>query len=131
MNIERREFVRHQIRPHTIFLYSNYSPVKGWVKDISKGGMAFEYTPMEGCAPKPEMRLILAGDAFPFYLPDILCKTIYDIKVDKNDQPFKVIGNRRCGAQYEKLDPEMKEKLADMLTIEVIMKNSELKPEVS
>ncbi len=82
---------------------------------------------MEGCEPKPEIRLILAGDAFPFYIPDIPCKTIYDIKVDKNDQPFKVTGNRLCGVQYENLDPEMKEKLADILTIEVMMKINELK----
>ncbi len=127
MNIERREFIRHQIRPHTIFLYSNYSPVKGWVKDVSQGGLSFEYTPIEGCGPKPEIRLILAGDAFPFYLPDISCKTVYDIKADNNERPFKVTGTRRCGVQYEKLDPETKEKLADMLTLEVIMKNREIK----
>jgi len=115
MNIERRKFVRRQIHPHAIFLYSNYSPFKGWATDISKGGMAFEYTPIEGCEPKPEIRLILAGDAFPFYLPDIPCKTIYDIEIDNSGRLFKVTGKRRCGVQYEKLDPEMQEKLTFLL----------------
>lgn len=120
MDIDLREFTRHQIRPHTIFLFSNYSPIKGWVKDISKGGMAFEYVPIDECEPKPEIRLILAGDAFPFYLPDISCKTIYDIKANKNDRPFKGTGTRRCGVQYEELDPEMQEKLVDLLSNEAI-----------
>jgi len=115
MKNERREFVRYQVKTHTIFLYSNYSPVKGWVKDISKGGMSFEYTPFEECEPKPEISLILAGDTLPFYLPDIPCKTIYDIKVDKNDRPFKGTGTRCCGVQYTKLDPEMQEKLNSLL----------------
>jgi len=121
MNIENREFVRYQIRPHAIFLLSNYSPIKGWVKDISKGGMAFEYISTDECEPKPKIRLILAGDAFPFYLPDIFCKTIYDIKVNKNDRQFKRTGIRRCGVQYEKFDPEMQEKLTFLLSSEVML----------
>lgn len=120
MNVERREFVRFKIRPHTIFLYSNDSSIKGWVKDISNGGMAFEYTPIEGYEPKPKINLILMGDTIPFYLPDIPCKTIYNIKVDKNDRPFKSTHIRRCGVQYEKLDPEMIEKLAFLMSSQVI-----------
>ena len=121
MNIDRREFVRHQIRPHKIFLFSNHSPVKGWGKDISKGGMAFEYIPTEDCEPKSEIRLILAGDEVPFYLPDLFCKTIYDVEVDKNSRSSKKrIGLRRCGVQYEIPDPEIQEKLADLLSNEAI-----------
>ena len=121
MNIDRREFVRHQIRPHKIFLFSNHSPVKGWGKDISKGGMAFEYIPTEDCEPKSEIRLILAGDEVPFYLPDLFCKTIYDVEVDKNSGSSKRIGLRRCGVKYKKLDPEMQEKLTFLLSSEVML----------
>lgn len=122
MNIERRGFVRYAVRPHTIFLYSNNSPVKGWVKDISKGGMSFEYNQFEECEPEPEIRLILVGDTLPFYLPDLSCKTVYDIKVDQNDRPFKKTENRRCGVQYEKLGPEVQEKLEFLLGSEIILK---------
>jgi len=122
MKNERREFVRYPIKPHTIFLYSNYSPVNGWLKDISEGGMAFEYIPNDGCEPKPEIRLILTGDEVPFYLPDIPCKTIYAVEVDKNSRASKQrIGLHRCGVQYEKLDPEMQEKLTFLLSSEVML----------
>ena len=121
MNNERREFVRYHIKPHTIFVYSNYSPVNGWVKDVCKEGMAFEYILNDGCEPKPEIRLILTGDEVAFYLPDISCKTIYDVEVDKNSGSSKRIGLRRCGVKYKKLDPEMQEKLTFLLSSEVML----------
>lgn len=121
MNIEHRKFVRHQIHPRKIFLYSNYSPVKGWVKDISKGGMSFEYTPLEECEPKSEISVILTGETLPFYLPDVHCKTIYNIKVDKNDRPYNGTIKRRFGVQYDKLDSEMQEKLDFLLSSEIIL----------
>ncbi|MFO7555482.1 MAG: PilZ domain-containing protein [Desulfobacterales bacterium] len=124
MKIKRRKFVRYHVRPHTIFLYSNNSPVKGWVKDISSGGMAFEYTQIEGCEPKPESSLILMGDAIPFYLPDLPCKTIYCTKVNNSGRLGRVLQKRRCGVQYEKLDPELQEKITDLLSSEVIIDNS-------
>ena len=121
MKNERREFVRYQIKPHTIFIYSNYSPVNGWVKDVCKEGMAFEYILNDGCEPKPEIKLILTGDEVPFYLPDLFCKTIYDVEVDKNSGSSKRIGLRRCGVKYKKLDPEMQEKLTFLLSSEVML----------
>lgn len=122
MNNERRDFVRYRIKPHTIFLYSNYSPVQGWVKDICEGGMAFEYILSDGCEPKPEIRLILTGDVFPFYLSDLFCKTIYDVEVNKNDGSSKGSGIHRCGVKYEKLGPDMQEKLTFLLNSKQILK---------
>jgi len=121
MNNERRKFIRYPIKPYTIFLYSNYSPVKGWVKDICKEGMAFEYISNGECEPNPEIRLILTGDAFPFYLSDLFCKTIYAVEVNKNVGPFKGTGTLRCGVKYEKFDPEMQEKLTFLLNSKQIL----------
>ena len=122
MKNERREFVRYPIKPHTIFVYSANAPVQGWGKDLCKEGMAFEYILNDGCEPKPEIRLILTGDEVPFYLPDIPCKTIYAVEVDKNSRASKQrIGLHRCGVQYEKLDPDIQEKLADLLSNEAML----------
>ncbi len=120
MNDERREFIRYRVKPHAIFLYSNYSNVQGWIKDISKGGMAFEYIASGECEPKSEIRLILTGDAFPFYLSDLFCKTIYDVELNKKDRQFTGSGIHRCGVQYDKLDPEMQEKVESLLGSEFI-----------
>jgi c-di-GMP-binding flagellar brake protein YcgR len=121
MNIEHRKFARYQIPSDTIFLYSNHSPIHGWVKDVSYGGMAFEYTLTDDCEIKPKIRLILAGESFPFYLSDIPCKVIHDIKISKNDRAVKGTETRRCGVQYEKLDTEMQEKLKFLLSSELML----------
>ena len=122
MNKERREFVRYPIKPRTIFVYSANAPVQGWGKDICKEGMAFEYISDDGCEPKPEIKLILTGDEFLFYLSELPCKTIYDVEVDKNvEHDNKRYGLRRCGVKFEKLDPEMQEKLTFLLSSEVML----------
>ena len=122
MKNERREFVRYQIKPHTIFVYSANAPVQGWGKDICKEGMAFEYMSDDGCEPKPKIKLILTGDEFLFYLSELPCKTIYDVEVDKNiENNKKRFGLRRCGVKFEKLDPEIQEKLSDLLSNEVML----------
>ena len=98
------QFIRYQIKPDTIFLYSNYSPVNGWVRDICKEGMAFEYISNGECEPKPKIRLILTGDKFPFYLPDLVCKTIYNTEADnKNNWLSKRPGLQRCGVNSKQM----------------------------
>lgn len=115
MKIDRRKFVRHKVPSDTIQLLSNYSAVKGWVTDISLGGLAFEYYPIEGCEPKPEIRVIITSDKPPLYLPDIPCNTIYSRKIGKNHRIFKSIRARHCGLQFKESDSEIKEKMADLL----------------
>ena len=122
MNDERREFVRYQIKPNTIFVYSADAPIQGWGKDICKEGMAFDYISDDGCETKPEIELILTGDAFIFYLSGLPCKTIYDIEVDKNVEfNKKRHGLRRCGVKFETVDPSMQEKLTFLLNSEAVM----------
>ena len=122
MNNERREFVRYQIKPKMIFIYSDNAPVQGWGKDICKEGMAFEYISDDGCEPKPEIELILAVEVSPFYLCDLHCKTIYDLEVDENVEfNKKRHGLRRCGVKFETVDPSMQEKLTFLLNSEAVM----------
>jgi hypothetical protein len=123
MNNERRESTRYQIKPNTIFVYSSNTLIQGWGKDICKEGMAFEYMTDDGCETKPEIELILTGDAFLFYLSGLPCKTIYDLEVDENVEfNKKRHGLRRCGVKFEIVDPSMQEKLTLLLNSEAIMR---------
>ena len=122
MNKERREFVRYPIKPRTIFVYSANAPVQGWGKDICKEGMAFEYISDDGCEPKPEIKLILTGDEFLFYLSELPCKTIYDVEVDKNVAHHKKrYGLRRCGVKFDKPDKDIQEKINFLLNSKQIL----------
>ncbi len=102
METEQRKFIRllpqdltfAVIRPH----FSNL----GKVKDISRGGMAYEYifneTQNTGDA---EIDIFLSGDSF--YLPRIPSKIIYDTKIVEK---FQSVETRRCGVQFRDLTEE-------------------------
>ncbi len=120
MKIERRKTFRHPVPNDMFYILSNDSAIKGWIKDINEGGMAFVYLSYENYKPIQKMKFILAGNKLPFYLPDIPCKIIYDIKINNSDRPFNGVRTRCCGVQYGKLDTNMKEKLAELLSSEVI-----------
>lgn len=121
MNIERRKFIRYKVPINAISIYSNYSPVHGWLKNISYGGIAFKYSPIDDCHIQPEIRLILASETFSLYLPEVHFKVIYDTKISKNDRPFKKTVTRCCGAQYKKLDTDMQEKLMFFLSNKLML----------
>lgn len=124
MNMERRKFARYHLPNDAIFLYSNLSPIHGWVKDISYGGMAFEYTPINDCKMGPEITFILMADKIPFYLSDIPCKIIHDTKDCTIEESFKGTGPRRCGVQFDKLNTVMKEQLTFLLNSDLILQKT-------
>lgn len=121
MNIERRKFTRYIVPESAISFYSNHSPIHGWVKDISYGGMAFEYTLMDDCEIKPEIRLILMSETFPLYLSDVSCKVIYDTKINDGEWTSEENDTRRCGVQYHRLDMETQDRLTHLLDSEVML----------
>jgi hypothetical protein len=61
MKIERRKYVRYRLPINELFFYSNYLSIHGWIKDISFGGMAFEYSPIGDCEVEPEITVTLIG----------------------------------------------------------------------
>jgi hypothetical protein len=91
------------LRPH----FTNL----GKVKDISRGGLVFEYIPRERQnAGSPEIDIFLSGERF--YLPRIPSKIIYNIKIVKEYQGVTTgIEKRRCGLEFGELSEEQAAKL--------------------
>lgn len=116
MYIDRRKFTRYKVPDKAIYVYSNHSPVHGVLRDISYGGIAFEYIPINDCEIQPEIRLIIASDTFSFYLSDVHCRVIHDTKIIKNDRAIGKTAARCCGVQYQKLDTDMLERLMFLLS---------------
>ncbi|MFH0726735.1 MAG: PilZ domain-containing protein [Pseudomonadota bacterium] len=115
MEIEHRKYARCRVPGDMFYLFSKESAINGWVKDISKGGIAFEFISFEEIQLESKIELILASDKIPFYLPDIACKIIYVTPKNNGGQPFGENRIRRCGVQYEKLNARMNEKLTILL----------------
>ena len=86
-----------------------------FVKDISKGGLAIEYSPAEDKLAESELVDIIAIDFDRFYLPKIACKTVYDIATLMHGRSFTGGEMRIRGLKFVELAKEQDEKLDDLL----------------
>lgn len=115
MQTENRKFKRYPVPEDALYIFCKESSVKGWVTDISSGGMGVGYFSGEEFQPESEFKLILAGNKVSVYVPDIACKVIYDKAVENRDGRYTGAVARQCGLQFKKLNTETKEKLSAIL----------------
>ena len=86
-------------------LGSRYSKV-GKVKNISSGGLAFEYITNNGESGDETCQLNIFVSGNDFHLSKVPCRVVYDIPVRRSDvsrifyQPFIT---KQCGVQFRAL----------------------------
>ena len=85
------------------------------VKDISKGGLAIEYSPVRGEPFKSESVDIIAADYNRFYLPKIICETVYDIQTLMEGKSFRGGERRIRGLKFVELTQEQEDQLGILL----------------
>ena len=115
MPLERRKTNRCRVHFDEIQV-SIYSSQKFYpIKDISKGGLAIEYSPVADKSLKLEKIDILAIDYDQFHLQQITCKTVYDIATLMERQSFTGGERRIRGLKFVELTKELEEKLDSLL----------------
>ncbi|UCG08781.1 MAG: PilZ domain-containing protein [Desulfobacterales bacterium] len=117
MIIERRRYSR--LSPYEnafAALGSNYSKV-GKIKNISRGGLAFEYIAGEANNLHfSQVDIFLAGHTF--YLYNFPCRMVYDIEVHVphvSDKYIRLLTTKRCGIQFGALAKDDKAQLTFFL----------------
>ena len=85
------------------------------VKDISKGGLAFEYSPEAGESFESESIDIVEMDYDRFYLPKIACETVYDIPTLIQGRSFRGGERRIRGLKFVDLNKEQEDELDILL----------------
>jgi hypothetical protein len=103
---ERRRSKRHSVTDK-IFLTVRPSFSKlGKVKDISKGGLSFEYVfqHYDACGDGGCAEVDIFTEVDDLYLPRIPCRQIYDVSVYQNEAGF--MATRRCGLEFGRLTHE-------------------------
>ncbi len=111
MEIERRKFARYIVQENGFEVLSRDLKVVGKLKNISRGGLAYQYTPADGKEIEPEIVDILGKSPDPFYLQGLVCQTVYDISELAADQTFTGAEIRVTGLQYIKLTENQERKL--------------------
>ncbi|MDY0041305.1 MAG: hypothetical protein RBS57_13415 [Desulforhabdus sp.] len=103
----RRASERHQVDDVFIAVRPLFEPL-GWVKDISKDGLAFEYGHFYQRPIRNSIEVDLFSSVHDLHIPRIPCRVIYDIS---RLEPFATIRTRRCGIQFGELSEPQAAKL--------------------
>ena len=108
METERRKFRRLLAQDLTFVVMRSHFTKLGKVKDISRGGLAFEYILNETQNAGSSEIDIFVSDDDRFYLPRITSKIVYDIEIVEE---YQSVERRRCGLQFGDLTEEQATKL--------------------
>ena len=108
---ERRQHPRYSVRDSAFEVLSCDSKITGILKNISQGGLAFQYTPAGEEKAESETIDIMAKSPDLFYLPAVACRMMYDISALAEDQSFTGAATRLCGVKFIRLQKEQKQKL--------------------
>jgi hypothetical protein len=92
--------------------------IRGKLRDISKGGMSYQYTPPDGAGSTSEVIDILGKKPDRFLLAGMNCDRIYDIAELAADRTFTGAEIRLRGLEYLGLTEEQTQKL------DVLMKSA-------
>ena len=109
---DRRQHLRYRVREGEFEVFSCDSKMTGTLKNISQGGLAFQYGPIRSQKAESETIDIMAKSPDPFYLPGVACRTVYDISALVESRTFTGAVIRLCGVQFVRLNIEQRQKLA-------------------
>ncbi len=119
MRAERRHFPRYSVQPNKFVVFCHDSLMTANIKDISQGGLRFEYFPSNGDKAEWKMVDILHQEKTRFYLPDLACNIIYDVLNLEENRSFSGSQSRVCGLKFERLTTRQENKLEDLLKTEL------------
>ena len=115
MSVEQRRFTRYAVKEDGLDVLSRDLKVVGKLKNISRGGVAYQYTPVNGTKPDSEMIDILGKVPDRFSLVGLDCRAVYDIATLNEDRTFTGSASRLRGLQFKGLTEEQEERLAFLL----------------
>jgi len=115
--MEKRRHIRLLAQDNAFAALGSRFTRVGRVKNISSGGLAFEYiTNGETDEDTSQLDVFVSGK--DFHLPKVPCKVIYDIPVQRSDvnriffQPFVT---KQCGVEFKELAEEKSAQLRHFL----------------
>ncbi len=77
--IDRRQSTRYRLAGEEVLVFRHSDKKIGWIIDMSKGGLSYEYVITTESKTQHEVIDVFAFDKKRFFLPGVHCKRIYDI----------------------------------------------------
>ena len=114
---ERRKFTRYLVQSDAYAALGSSFTKVGKIKDVSVGGVAFEYIDSSkdaGGPPPYKVSLFMTGDKF--FLWHLPCRIIHDELTDEHMKSSLFYVHRQCGIQFTDLDENQRQNLEYFLT---------------
>jgi hypothetical protein len=117
VKVERRKFDRHPVSHNLFFVFNHDSTQMAEIKDIGKGGLKFEYLPMQQQKTQWKLIDIFSKTSKHVYILSIPCKLIFDIITLAEDHTFNGSPARIAGLEFGRLDENQKKKIDTLLNM--------------
>lgn len=112
---DRRQAPRYNPKDEVFVVFRPSFDRLGKVKDVSRGGAAFEYPVFANHKEVAEVDVdLFTSEPAPFMLRSVPCKVVYDIKLEK--PTLSGIETRRCGLKFEQFSDQDVEQLEFFLS---------------
>ena len=115
MEVEQRRFKRYVVQENKYEVFSRELGITGNLKDISEGGLAYHYVPIDGGGSLSEVIDILGKNLERFYLQGLICERIYDVTELAADRTFTGIKIRLKGLEFTGLSERQRQKVVKLI----------------
>ena len=97
VSVERRQHPRYRISGDKLLVFRHSDKKMGWITDLSRGGLSYEYIPTSESKSEKEIIDIFAHRKKRWFLPGLNCKRIYDLNEKATSGSHSPVKFRRCG----------------------------------
>lgn len=94
---ERRQHRRYRFVGDEFLVFRHSDKKVGWITDMSRGGLSYEYIPTSESNSEKEIIDIFAYGKTRFFLPGVNCKRIYDLNEKVRSGSHSQVQFKRCG----------------------------------
>jgi hypothetical protein len=115
MTAERRKFKRHEVPVSAYFVFDYDTSEMAGVKDVSLGGLKFEYVSIANYFIEWRLIDIFANNGNRFHLFGITCRRIYAIDELAENKTFSGSRARTSGLQFIDLNGKQQTKLEALI----------------
>lgn len=116
---ERRQHERHELKDRVFITVRPQFERMGWLTDISRGGVSFEYTIIQNYSPLTNnIEVDIFSSPNVFNLSNLPCQLVYDTPINNHSKSFiNTFESRRCGLAFDQMSPH------HLSQIDIILKN--------
>jgi hypothetical protein len=95
--VERRKYPRYRVTGDRLLVFRHSDKKIGWITDMSRGGLSYEYIPTSESKSEKEIIDIFAHGKMRLFLPGLNCRRIYDQNEKAASGSHSPVKFKRCG----------------------------------